>query len=289
MKKSEFYSYMIEMDLSSNAKLICFLLLHHQNHKTGDCYPSMDTLARESSLCRNSVAKSIEELKKNSIISVFSKRNKGMKFNVNNYVFGFDCSPDAQSNEQSNEQLFDCSPDERSPDEQSFEQSNERSPDAHKPIGTKINQTEKEKENFSSENYKQEKPQTNPEPETTQGEKENGFLQGQTKPDVFQLEEEFKTFFSEQPQRMANRDRTLAAFKEQRLAGAGFITIMSGVEDYTTFVDKTKPEQIIYPVTFLQNKLYLENWLEKIPKPRKDPKAEWRPVAETIYTKAPEC
>jgi len=131
----------------------------------------------------------------------------------------------------------------------------------------------------------EEKPQTNPEP-TTQGERENGFLQGQTKPDILQLKIEFDEFFDYQPERNANRDNTFAAFKEQRLAGARFEAIMSGVEDYKTFVAATKPEKLIYPVTFLRNKRYAEDWLKLVPKTPKSPKPanwEWKPVAETIF------
>jgi len=120
MTKSDFYNYLLELEIKSNSKLVCYILLHHHNNKTGDCYPSQDTISKQSNLCRNSVASAIKELQGAGIITVKKMRPKGSKFTVNYYIFSFQCSPNEQSNEQSNECSNECS--------------NERSPDEHKPI-----------------------------------------------------------------------------------------------------------------------------------------------------------
>jgi len=121
---------------------------------------------------------------------------------------------------------------------------------------------------------------------TTQAERENGYLQGQTQPDIFQLKDEFSEFLKLHPNKLGNRDRGFAAFKQKRLEGVRYNHIMSGTEDYQTFVAATKPpqEQLIYPVTFLENERYEEDWLKLIPPtPPKDPNKPWKPVAETIF------
>jgi len=120
LTKSDYRRRVLEADITPNAKLVCFALLEYQNAKTGQCYPSGDTLALATGLCRNSVTAAVKLCVAVGLFHVKKVRPKGAKFSVNSYSFPFDCAPDEQSNEQSNDM--------------SIEQSNDCAPDGHKPI-----------------------------------------------------------------------------------------------------------------------------------------------------------
>jgi DNA-binding transcriptional regulator YhcF (GntR family) len=114
--RHDYIDQIFEQDISSNAKLVCLVLLQYQNKKTGECYPSQPTLAKDCNMCRNTVNRSIQELENKGFISIEKKRTNGNKFTVNHYTFPFPCTSSEQSNEQS------------------LERSNERSLQVHKPI-----------------------------------------------------------------------------------------------------------------------------------------------------------
>jgi len=139
MNINEYRQQIFEAEIKPTSKLVALALLQYLNRKTMSCYPSMQTIALDCGLCRNSISSAIDELKSVDLISVKKIRSKHQRFAVNNYSFPFEPCPNI---EQSNEQSIECS----------IEQSNERSPvgqepsepiEPNKPIEVKENNKKK--------------------------------------------------------------------------------------------------------------------------------------------------
>jgi hypothetical protein len=75
--------------LSPSAKVVAARLLHHLNSRTGQCYPSYQTLAEGTGLSRRTIIKLVKELEKVEIIKVVrpASGNKEAKGETNRYDF----------------------------------------------------------------------------------------------------------------------------------------------------------------------------------------------------------
>jgi len=58
------------------AKLVLLILAHHRNHKTGQCYPSIATIARESGLSDRGVRNAIARLVKLKLVELRGSRTR---------------------------------------------------------------------------------------------------------------------------------------------------------------------------------------------------------------------
>jgi len=116
MTRNELIAAMWDSALPPMAKLVFLAILDYRNSKTGDCYPSMESISIKTGVCRNTVAASIKVIEQAGLFTIKKLRPLGSKFTVNSYSFNVQCSPNDQSNEQS------------------VDQSNEQSSDGHKPI-----------------------------------------------------------------------------------------------------------------------------------------------------------
>lgn len=117
MNKYELINLMWDNEnLTPLSKLVFLALIGHYNHKTKECYPSMQTICDKTGIkSRNTVSDCINLLAEHAFISIKKIRPKGCKFTTNSYLFNFECSPNEQSNEQSIEQSIERSPNEHKP------------------------------------------------------------------------------------------------------------------------------------------------------------------------------
>ncbi len=123
MTENEFKDRIIESSLSANARLVCYVLLQYRNRKTGECYPSQNTISSGCNLCRNTVSRAVKELEEKGYVEISKKRLKGQKFTSLYYCFNIEKSGSCAAGEQSNDVSNDVS----------IDVSNDVAADAHKP------------------------------------------------------------------------------------------------------------------------------------------------------------
>jgi len=81
----EFFDSINEASISSSAKLTAYILFSYRNKKTGECYPSIRTLAENANMSSTTIMKALKELEKSHIIT--TKRIRRSSSNINSYSF----------------------------------------------------------------------------------------------------------------------------------------------------------------------------------------------------------
>ena len=76
------------IDIPSPERLILLLICRHHQDKTGECYPSYDTLAQQSGYNRRTVIRHVKSLKSSGLIAVKKRRSKGHQESNQFVLFG---------------------------------------------------------------------------------------------------------------------------------------------------------------------------------------------------------
>jgi len=84
----DFYRRGYAAELGPFASAIYFCLLSHENHKTKDCFPSEETIAKKTGMTRNSVRKHITSLLDFGIIERIKKSSRSSRI-----VFHYKINP----------------------------------------------------------------------------------------------------------------------------------------------------------------------------------------------------
>lgn len=70
-------------ELGKTSFSVYCVILKHRNTKTNECFPSINTISKESGISVNTVKKTINNLEENGYLSI----NSGMRGTANNYYF----------------------------------------------------------------------------------------------------------------------------------------------------------------------------------------------------------
>lgn len=81
-----------ESKIKATARFVAFLLADHYNDATGQCFPSISTLAQETGLSERSVMRALEELEESEQISIVRTHGRCSK-----YLLHFPSTPDRLS------------------------------------------------------------------------------------------------------------------------------------------------------------------------------------------------
>lgn len=119
VNENDYISHILDSDLSAYARLVLFIILRYRNRQTGECYPSIPTIAGAAHIGETTVKLAIRELVDFGAISVKKHRPKRTHFTCNMYCFEFDQAQydwsNALSLDQSLDQSLDRSPHDRKP------------------------------------------------------------------------------------------------------------------------------------------------------------------------------
>lgn len=91
------YNAVADSALARTEKAICYALLRYRNGRSGQCYPSVETLARASSMAVRTVQTTIASLEDRGIVVVVEKSRGGLRRGrtgaSNNYFLNVDALP----------------------------------------------------------------------------------------------------------------------------------------------------------------------------------------------------
>ena len=78
----------VRLDVPTKHRLVLFVISMHHHHKTGACFPSYDTIARESGYHRRGVIDTVKELEANGLLTKQVRRVSGRQGSNNYQLFG---------------------------------------------------------------------------------------------------------------------------------------------------------------------------------------------------------
>lgn len=67
-------------ELTSTETLVALVMLSHRNNKTGLCYPSHSTIAKEAKLSRRQVVRAVAGLREKGVVSGEPEPGKAIKY-----------------------------------------------------------------------------------------------------------------------------------------------------------------------------------------------------------------
>jgi hypothetical protein len=86
-------AWVIEQDIPSRAKQVLFALANRADHETGHCWPSIETIMRESSCSRRGVFNFLGALERNGFLEIKRVLGKDGRTRSNEYWILFDRQP----------------------------------------------------------------------------------------------------------------------------------------------------------------------------------------------------
>jgi len=85
MNYNDFMSHFLDAELSSNAKLVMFILIAHRDKYTGLCNPSFSRISIKASLSAKSVQRGVRELEESGFIKIEKKKAFRTGYKLNHY------------------------------------------------------------------------------------------------------------------------------------------------------------------------------------------------------------
>jgi hypothetical protein len=86
--------FVLGLDLTPAQKLVAFVLACHANQYGGNCYPSMERIARESGFKRRHVQRIVRQLEKQNIVVAMTPKTGGHGHDTATiYKLNFDYKP----------------------------------------------------------------------------------------------------------------------------------------------------------------------------------------------------